>query len=60
MLRIIHERLRPSPLQVMGLTLAEARDRLDYWESLGCRELESTCKDGEGFTVRCVRPGPGS
>jgi CheY-like chemotaxis protein len=40
------------------LTLEEAREILDQWENAGCHDLKASFKEGEGFTVRGVRPPP--
>jgi hypothetical protein len=37
---------------VTGLTLAQARELLDWLENQGCTGLEVSCQDGIGFTVR--------
>jgi hypothetical protein len=41
---------------VSGLTLAQARDVLDWLEAHGCRNLRAECPDGKTFTVRYDRP----
>ena len=39
-----------------GLSLDKARDLLDWWENAGYRDLETSFKEGAGFTVRGIRP----
>jgi CheY-like chemotaxis protein len=45
-----------QPGWVSGLTLAEARDLLDWLENHGCTGLEIAIEEGTGFGVRCACP----
>jgi CheY-like chemotaxis protein len=57
LVRTVRRHLRqPDVIEASGLSLDEARQQLDVWESDGFGGLEATYKEGQGFTVRCVRP----
>jgi len=57
LLQIVQAHLsRPQAIRASGFSLAEAREQLDYWEGIGCTGLEAVYVEGEGFTVRGVRP----
>jgi CheY-like chemotaxis protein len=45
----------PLPGVVMGLTMANARDLLDWLQNQGCTKLEVAMTDGT-FAVRCLCP----
>ena len=46
----------PVAVEASGLSLADARDVLDYWENAGYGDLKADYEEGKGFTVRGVRP----
>jgi hypothetical protein len=46
----------PRPGWVGGLTLAEARDLLDWLENHGCTGVEVCAEEGAGWGVRCACP----
>ena len=45
----------PAAVEASGLTLAEARDVLDYWENAGYRDLKAAYEEGQGIQ-RARRP----
>jgi hypothetical protein len=49
-------RAAPRPGWVGGLTLAEARDLLDWLENQGCTGVQVSAEEGGGFAVRCACP----
>ena len=46
----------PAAVEASGLSLADARDVLDYWENAGYGDLKADYEEGKGFTVPGVRP----
>ena len=57
LVRLVHRHLRqPDVIEASGLSLDQAREQLDVWESEGFSGLEATYQEGSGFTVRGVRP----
>ena len=56
---IRREMKEPVVVEASGLSLAEARDVLDYWENAGYQDLEASHEEGKGFIVRGVRPARG-
>jgi CheY-like chemotaxis protein len=48
----------PAAEWLTGLTLTEARDLLDWLENNGGACLKVDYREGDGFAVHCVRPGP--
>jgi CheY-like chemotaxis protein len=59
LLQVIRQGMnRPVVVEASGLSLTDARDLLDQWENAGYRELEASCKEGTGFSVRGVPPSP--
>jgi CheY-like chemotaxis protein len=59
LLQVVQEQVkRAEPEWVDGLTMAEARDLMDWLENNGCSGLELDWR-GEGkFAVRCLCPPP--
>ncbi len=57
LLQIVHNQVKlPDVLQASGLSLEAAREQLDVWENCGYGELKVAYQEGQGFTVRCIRP----
>ena len=57
LLGVIRREVRqPNVVEASGLTLADARDLLDFWQNAGHQNLEASYEEDKGFIVRGVRP----
>jgi CheY-like chemotaxis protein len=59
LLEVVQQQVKKAePEWVDGLTMAEARDLMDWLENNGCTGLELDWRGEENFAVRCLCPPP--